>query len=1520
MILLTLVGLLAGLGISAFFTLYFAPQSYTRYIGELAARENADYGFWAIGPLIPPINPEVIEASEADNNLLPDPSQQTPQDDLPIAVVGVSTASPTSEPLPTSTSEPPPPPSPEPTSEPTLAATAVPTATAVPPAPTQTRPPQQAPTNLPVNTRQPTSTPAQPTSTPVTAPEAPPTRVPPAPTNTALPLPTASPTPVLPTAAPPTLTPVPLLPTATPVPPTATPDQEPVLSTSNAAPVVAEDQQRIVVELTLSKPSSKTVTVAYETVSGSARPGFDYQETSGKLVFNPGEQKKTISIGIVRDGLNETPEQFTVALSAPTNAVLDIPGGVLVTILDTNAPPMVRFTGSGRTVGEEDNSVAVTIQLSEVSALDVAVPFLVEGDAENSDHSLRAGTAIIPAGQSSVRLRFAIVDDRIDEDDERIELRLKAPSNAQLGSASLYVITVEDNDTAAIPVVPASMQLLEGGSSGEYGVRLGSQPLFPVQITLVNANGQVRLKPDTLTFNATNWNTEQTVEVTAIDDEIDETPPDKPTAFHSAVVVHTVTSPDPKYNGFAVKNIAIEIADNDSAGVSIDPPSLVLRETQPFTRSYRVRLNTKPLGPVTIVLSPDKELKTNLGNLTFTPENWNVFQAVAVAALDDVIDEDGDGNVSTHQGVVAHTASSSDANYAGVAIARFAASIIDNDTAGVIVSPTNLELTEGGAPGSYTVRLRSQPVEDVTVALFTDLLTGDNQVRIVPQPDGADKPPAPLVESFSLTFKPDNWNVAQTVQVVAQDDRVDEDGDNNRTRHFGEVNHTAASVDPFYDDRTRTFTIPDVVVSIQDNDTVGVIITPSKSPASVDEGELFTYTVVLASQPPRPPYGIARTVSVIPLVDPPGLVTIDATSLVFTSDNWNKPQTVTVTALDNKIDAPDAVVRISHDVSSDDPFYNQFDVADFDLVVANDDEAGVTITPLTLALAEGGSAKTYIAKLTSEPTAEVRLQIAPDNQVSVDSFELIFTPKNWSSGQIVAVTAVDDQVDEDGDGNLSKHDGVIAHATVSDDPNYSGITLPSVSAKIGDNDTAALLITPKRLVLSEDATAPDHSGSVEVRLATQPRADVSVEFTPNTQVAAAPTMLVFTAETWNITQTVTVSAVDDAVDEEDTHDGVVDYGVASGDTAYNNLVAGELLATIKDDDTAALLVEPTAIEVSELPAAPEHSATYTLRLGSQPTAPVTVTLNFDATQLQAEPQTLVFTAANWTTVQTVTVTAVDDAELEGDHSSVITNTITSADANYQALPASAVDVAIADDDNVGLDVSPVSLRLGEGISSTLPISGTVQIQLRSKPTAEVAVQFAADDQFTTDLSALLFTPENWNLPQIVTLTAVDDTIVETAIHTGTLAFALESDDLYYDNRTVQPYTVELEDDDRAELVATLSAFPESVPPGSIVDFTASYTSTGTAVARTTTLTITLAPELTFLGDPCTTAAVPCSATVDTVTLSVGELAAGQGGNYSFVATAHGSTGEQAITLLDGTFIDDVGNVGSASDMALVQIE
>jgi hypothetical protein len=94
--------------------------------------------------------------------------------------------------------------------------------------------------------------------------------------------------------------------------------------------------------VSLGKPVSKTVTVDYTTVDGTATvENNDYISTSGSLTFAPGETRKTITVDVNGDSEPEIDETFKVVLSNAKNVRLDLPVGTATIRTDDGVPEIV---------------------------------------------------------------------------------------------------------------------------------------------------------------------------------------------------------------------------------------------------------------------------------------------------------------------------------------------------------------------------------------------------------------------------------------------------------------------------------------------------------------------------------------------------------------------------------------------------------------------------------------------------------------------------------------------------------------------------------------------------------------------------------------------------------------------------------------------------------------------------------------------------------------------------------------------------------------------------------------------------------------------------------------------------------------------------------------------------------------------------------------------------------------------------------------------------------------------------
>jgi hypothetical protein len=101
---------------------------------------------------------------------------------------------------------------------------------------------------------------------------------------------------------------------------------------------------------------------------------------------------------------------------------------------------------------------------------------------------------------------------------------------------------------------------------------------------------------------------------------------------------------------------------------------------------------------------------------------------------------------------------------------------------------------------------------------------------------------------------------------------------------------------------------------------------------------------------------------------------------------------------------------------------------------------------------------------------------------------------------------------------------------------------------------------------STDVTEGGATDSYTLALSTQPSSTVMITITPSADVTVSPSTVTFTTSTWNIPQTVTVSAVDDST-AQGAHTGTISHTVTSDDIAYNNAQVSLITVHITDNDS-----------------------------------------------------------------------------------------------------------------------------------------------------------------------------------------------------------------------------------------------------------------------------------------------------------------------------------------------------------------
>jgi len=140
-----------------------------------------------------------------------------------------------------------------------------------------------------------------------------------------------------------------------------------------------------------------------------------------------------------------------------------------------------------------------------------------------------------------------------------------------------------------------------------------------------------------------------------------------------------------------------------------------------------------------------------------------------------------------------------------------------------------------------------------------------------------------------------------------------------------------------------------------------------------------------------------------------------------------------------------------------------------------------------------------------------------------------------------------------------------------------------------------------------------------------------------------------------------------------------------------------------------------------------------------------------ATEGSLSIASLTFTPANWNIAQTVVVTGVDDALVDGNQAySVILGMALSSDANFAGQTPSPVSVVNQDNDAAGFTLTPTSPLVTTESGGT----ATFNVVLNTQPLASVTIPLLSSNPLEGALGQtfLTFTAANWNIAQSVIVT------------------------------------------------------------------------------------------------------------------------------------------------------------------------
>ena len=418
---------------------------------------------------------------------------------------------------------------------------------------------------------------------------------------------------------------------------------------------VSEDGGNAVFSVTLDKQSDAIVTVRYETSNGSAIADSDYTAINGTLVFQPGEQAKTIAVEVRDDSDPEGVETFTVSLSDPPNATL-LKGVGTATIVDNDGTDLPTLSISGVTVTEGSGSAVFRVGLNKQSGDVVTVVYATSDDTATAglDYTATSGTLTFEPGETRQTIPVEVLDDDEVEGDEILTVKLSDARNATLGAAeATAIITDDDTDEVRPSGLPElaiyDVTVAEDAGSAVFRVGLSGESDQAVTVAYRTSDWTATAGSDYTATNGTlvfqPGETRKAIAVPVLDDTEEE---GDETFTVTLSDVRNATPVDPEGTGTIRDNDRDDGADGPSSPSGL--PALVIDDvtvaedggSAPFT----VSLSRPTSGAVTVAYETSdwtatagSDYTATSGSLTFAPGETRKTIAVPVLADDE---EEGD--------------------------------------------------------------------------------------------------------------------------------------------------------------------------------------------------------------------------------------------------------------------------------------------------------------------------------------------------------------------------------------------------------------------------------------------------------------------------------------------------------------------------------------------------------------------------------------------------------------------------------------------------------------------------------------------------------------------------------------------------------------------------------------------------------------------------------------------------------------------------------------------------------------
>ena len=978
-------------------------------------------------------------------------------------------------------------------------------------------------------------------------------------------------------------------------------DAAPTATLSLNPASVTENAGVSTVSATLSHPSSQPSTVTVTAVSGSYTVGSDTTITIAAGATTAASD--TVLITAVDDSIHQgtAGRSVTVSGTLANGQGAGAVTGASLALTDDESLPTVALVLDPASISEEGGISTVTATLSGPSsaAATVTVAAAAGTGAVAADFDLSTATTLTIAAGATTSAGVVTVTangNAVASGSKSVTVSGASAGGNSVANPPAATLTITDDDAPQTTLVLSSNSIAENGGVATVTATLDRQSAVAVTVTVAAAAVSPAVAGDftlsaaaTLTFAANATTSTGLVTVTAVNNTTD--------APNKRVTVSGMSS-----DSLGLTNtppgVTLTLTDDDAAPtatLSLNPASVTENAGVSTVSATLSHPSSQPSTVTVAGASGSYTVGTDATITIAAGATTAASDTVLVTAVDDPI----------HQGTAGRstTVTAALANGQGAGAVTGASLALTDDetlpTAALVLGPSSI--LENGGVSTVTATLSGPSSQPTTLTVGTAAVSSTGAVAGDFTQTGT-----------TLTIAAGSTVSAGLVTVTGNDNRVD--ADNKQVT----VSATAAGGNGVANPANATLTLTD------DDATATATLVLMPSSISEDRG-ISTVTARLSHPTTAAVTLTVATTAVSPAVA--GDFTRTGNTLTIAAGSTTSAGLVTVAAVDNSAAQGNKRVRVSATASGgrgvSDPSVATLTI--------RDDEFGLDLGPVTGQATEAGGTATFTVALLTQPSASVTVSVSSRDagEGTVSPSSLVFTTGNWNAARTVTVRGVDDSID---DGDVEWQ---VRLDPASGDTDYDGID-EDVDVTTTDDDalpTLSLVLSPSSIGenggVSTVTAALSHGSGAAVTVTVTTAAGENAVAGDFTQTG---TTLTIAAAATSSAGVVTVTANDNAVVSPDKR--VTVSGSVTGGYATPAAPAAATL-TIENDDEGRLALTPGVVTA----AAGGAAATYRVALNREPAGDVTVTVTSDNDDVTVAPSPLVFTAGDWSTAQTVTVTA-----------------------------------------------------------------------------------------------------------------------------------------------------------------------------------------------------------------------------------------------------------------------------------------